>query len=150
MKLKKIHIVIAFLFIAGIGVWQLKSRPNNYDYRIEAEVATARMLSVYLEEGLAGLMGVSNECYENEEVPAQVCFAHDVASKFWDRSVTAAMKLPAEDYFEDEQIIKRLLERDKENKLTPTDAAAYIQEMSEVVSKRLSIEWELQKYKIEK
>ena len=147
MNKKKIYISVAALAVAGLAAWSWMA--NAYDYREDAEEATGLVLSVYLEEGMAGLIALSKECYEHEKTKAQTCLASDVASKVWDRGVTAAMKLPTEDYFDDEKIIERLLESDKGKKFTKAEAAAIIPKIAEVVDERLVVEWNLQKHKLE-
>ena len=147
MNKKKIYIGVAALAVAGLAAWGWLA--TTYDYREDAEEATGLVLSVYLQEGMTGLIALSKECYEHEKTKAQSCFASDVASKVWDRGVTAAMKLPTEDYFDDEQIIERLLERDKGKMFTKAEAAAYIPKIAEVVEERLVVEWNLQKHKLD-
>ena len=147
MNKKQIYIASTALALAGLVTWGWMAAA--YDYREDAEEATGLVLSVYLEEGMAGLIALSQECYEHEKTKAQTCFASDVASKVWDRGVTAAMKLPTEDYFDDEQIIERLLERDKGKMFTKAEAAAYIPKIAEVVDDRLVVEWQRQKYKLD-
>jgi len=150
MNLKKLAITTAAVTIVGIAVWLLQLGALAYDYKADAEEATGTILSVYLEEGMSGLIALSKECYEHDKIKPQVCFANDVASKVWDRGVTEAMKLPTEDYFDDEQIIQRLLERDQGKMFTKADAQAYIPKIAEVVEERLVIEWNSQKYKLDK
>ncbi len=65
------------------------------------------------------------------------------------KGVTAAMKLPAEEYFEDENIIQRLLARDQGKMFTKADAVACIPKIEAVVEERLVIEWNLQKHKLD-
>lgn len=147
MTLKKIYIAVAALALVGLAAWSWIA--TAYDYREDAEEATGLVLSVYLEEGMTGLIALSKECYEHEKTKAQTCFASDVASKVWDRGVTAAMKLPTEDYFNDERIIERLLESDKGKKFTKAEAAAIIPKIAEFVDERLVVEWQRQKYKLD-
>ena len=147
MTLKKIYITIAALALAGLAAWSWMA--TAYNYKEDAEEATGLVLSVYLEEGMAGLIALSKECYEHEKTKAQTCLASDVASKVWDRGVTAAMKLPTEDYFDDERIIERLLESDKGKMFTKAEAAAIIPKIAEVVDERLVVEWQRQKYKLD-
>lgn len=150
MRLKKIAIATAAVTAVSLAAWIFQSGAIAYDYKADAREATGTILSVYLEEGMSGLIALSKECYEHDKIKLQVCFANDVASKVWDRGVTEAMKLPAEEYFDDEQIIQRLLERDQGKMFTKADAQAYIPKISKVVEDRLVFEWNSQKYKLDK
>lgn len=147
MKFKFFYFLTIAASIVGLAIWLLKVNASSYDYRSEAEEATGAMLSIYLEEGLLGLIAVSKECYEHEKIKPEVCFTHDVASKVWDRGVTQAMKLPTEDYFDDENIIQRLLDRDQGKTFTQSDAISFIPKITIVVEGRIPVEWNLQKHK---
>ena len=149
MQIRKKYVIALLLAFGGLIVWLAKSNMSAYDYQEDAEDAASTILSVYLEEGMSGLIALSKECYEHDKIKPQVCFANDVASKVWDKGVTAAMKLPAEEYFEDENIIQRLLARDQGKMFTKADAVACIPKIEAVVEERLVIEWNLQKHKLD-
>jgi hypothetical protein len=106
MQIRKKYVIALLLAFGGLIVWLAKSNMSAHDYQEDAEDAASTILSVYLEEGMSGLIALSKECYEHDKIKPQVCFANDVASKVWDKGVTAAMKLPAEEYFEDEKLFK--------------------------------------------
>jgi len=147
--MKKFFLFSATIASIVLAFFLFSKNNDSYDYRRDAEEATGVMLSVYLEEGLSGLMALSQECYEHEKTNAKTCFANDIASKVWDRGVTEAMKLPVEEYFNDERIVERLMIKDKERFFTESSALSYIKKIEKIVDERLVIEWDLQKHKLD-
>jgi hypothetical protein len=121
---------------------------TEYVYKQDAVEATRNVMSIYLEDGMLGLIGNSKECYESIDITANICFINDVASKVLDRAITTAMKIPTEDYFNDDNIVDRLLKRDNEHQFSRENVIEYIDRISEVVEGRLDAEWDLQKYKL--
>ncbi len=148
INVRKLFIFVFAIVIAWVALFLYKANVEVYDYKKDAEEATGVMLSVYLEEGLSGLIASSQECYEHEKTNPKMCFANDIASKVWDRGVTQAMKLPVEEYFNDERIVERLLMKDKEHFFTKSSALSYIPKIEKIVEERIVVEWSQQKSKI--
>jgi hypothetical protein len=149
INVRKLFLCLFAIVIASLALFLYKANDEVYDYKKDAEEATALMLSVFLEDGMSGLIALSKECYEHEKTTPQMCFVNDIASKIWDRGVTEAMKLPIEEYFNDERIVERLLIKDKEHSFTKAIAFAEIPKIEEFVKQRLVIEWGLQKHKLD-
>jgi hypothetical protein len=59
------------------------------------------------------------------------------------------MRLPTEEYFDDEKIIQRLLDHDKQKKFDKDKVSAYMDEATVIVKQRLIVEWDLQKHKLD-
>ena len=149
MNTKKKYLYALIAVIAS-GFLYFSYSPNVKEFadKQDAEEATKNVLSLYLEDGMLGLITLSKECYEHNDISKHHCLLIDIASGFWDKSVTTAMRLPAEEYFDDEAIIKRVLEHDKSRRFTSENIRTYIDDASEIVKERLVIEWELQKHKL--
>lgn len=150
MNIKKKYLYALIAVIAS-GFLYFSYSPNVKEFadKQDAEEATKNVLSLYLEDGMLGLITLSKECYEHDDISKHHCFLIDIASSLWDKSVTNAMRLPTEEYFDDEAIIKRVLENDKQKKFTKDNVYAYMQEATIFVKHRLVIEWGLQKHKLE-
>ncbi len=149
MKTKKKYLFASFTIIFSAFLYfSNTSGVKEFSDKQDAEEATKNVLSLYLEDGMLGLITLSKECYENDDISKHHCLLIDIASGFWDKSVTNAMRLPAEEYFDDEAIIKRVLEHDKSKRFTSENIQTYIGDASEIVKERLVIEWDLQKHKL--
>lgn len=143
--------IVAVLVAITCGFLYFSYSPSikEFEYKEDTEEATKNVLSLYLEDGIIGLITLSNECYENEKISPHHCFLIDVSSNVWDRLVTYAMRLPTEEYFDDEKIIQRLLDHDKQKKFDKDKVSAYMHEATVIVKQRLVVEWELQKHKLD-
>jgi hypothetical protein len=150
MTSKRKFLVTVLVAITCIFLYFLDSSSiKEFEYKKDTEEATKNVLSLYLEDGMLGLIALSKECYENEKVSPHHCFLIDVSSSVWDRSVTAAMRLPTEEYFDDEKIIQRLFDHDKQKKFNNENISAYMDEATVIVKQRLVVEWDLQKHKLD-
>lgn len=150
MNTKKKYLFLLITVVAS-GFLYFSYAPSVKEFadKQDAEEATKNVLSLYLEDGMLGLITLSKECYEHDDISKHHCLLIDIASGFWDKSVTNAMRLPAEEYFYDEAIVKRVLEHDKSKRFTSENIDAYMNEASEIVKQRLVIEWGLQKHKLD-
>lgn len=150
MLLNKRYLVIAIaISIAGFTYFSLKPIEKKFTFEQETREAAANVMSLYLEEGILGLIALSKECYEHDKISAETCFINDVTSKALDVTITNAMKVPAEEYFFDDSVVQRLLKHDKKNYFTKENTSVYISQITKVAEDQLVIEWNLQKHKLE-
>lgn len=147
--MRKFLFAVIVVFLSGFLYFSYMFSVEDFNDKKDAEDAARNVLSIYLKDGMVGLITLSQECYENDEISKHHCLLIDVASGLWDKMVASAMRFPLEEYFDDEVVIKRIIENDGSKRFTFENIRTYMNVASEIAKERLVIEMDLQKHKLE-